>query len=531
MATSHTPSANHRRKISFADLERTFRASKGPMVPPPQAGPNPTAPSPAQLQAAHLAEIRRGENARRLCRKPTDRTIPDELSSVIVGDGVERYAQLRDVERKLDATMMRKRLDVSDNLQRRYTRREGVLRLWISNTAEGQPWQMLEEGKMDGGEDEIFDFERENGQATFRVKIEGRLLDDMEDEESKDTDEKTPQTSAAPRPRLSQFFKSITIDFQRNPALQPDGYSAIEWRKPQPTAQNPTLDPGSSEVAFDTLEFERKADESINVIISLVRDEKNERFKLSPALAELLDVEEEDRAGAVQGVWEYCRAMGLQEDEDKRAIVCDDALKKVCHRFITTRPCTDTLTSPKLFGKDSLYFPYVPDLLHPHLQPLPPVQLHYTIRVDKSYILGSATTAPPTQPSAPTIYDLRLPLPNPLLPTLTRFHTSKTHLPLLHSIVQTDDDLALLVQQLHRTNAKRKFYDSLARDPARFVKRWVSSQQRDLEVITAEATRGGGEDGQGEEWRRGGEDGVWGGEIAKESVGLWLARQGAPKAH
>lgn len=350
----HQPNHHHRRKISFADLERTFRAA-GPMVPPPAAHPSSTQQQPptvtaAQLQAQRLDDIRRQDAARRVSKKPTDRDIPEQLADVVVGDGVERYTRLRDVERRLDAVMMRKRLDISDNLQRRYTRREGVLRVWVSNTAEGQPWQVMEEGGGGGEEGGAFAFEvGGDSQATFRVKIEGRLLEDPAEEEEEgekqqeeggsggekaeekkkkgDLEAKRP---AQQRPRFSHFFKAITIDFSaRNPSLQPDGYSAIEWQKPQPGPQNASYDPNSAEVSFDTLEFERKADENINVTIKLVRDEKKERFRLSPLLAEILDAEEEDRAGAVQGIWAYCRAMGLQEDEDKRGIVCDEPLRKV----------------------------------------------------------------------------------------------------------------------------------------------------------------------------------------------------------
>lgn len=305
----------HRRKISFADLERTYRAA-GPMVAPPHAQTGQPQLTPAQLQQQHLEQIRRQDYARRQAKKPIDRDVPDEISEAVVGDGVERYKQLREVEKKLDAVMMRKRLDISDNLQRRYTRREGILRVWISNIAEGQPWQLMEEGA--NNEDGMFELNESN--ATFRVKIEGRLLEDPEEDE----EDKPPATQ---RPRLSSFFKTITIDFDRDPNLQPDQYSQIEWRKPQPGSQN--YDASSSEAQFDTLEFTRKADENINITINLVRDEKNERFKLSPELAEILDTEEEDRAGAVQGIWEYCRAMGLQEDEDKRKIVCDEPLRKV----------------------------------------------------------------------------------------------------------------------------------------------------------------------------------------------------------
>jgi hypothetical protein len=38
-----------------------------------------------------------------------------------------------------------------------------------------------------------------------------------------------------------------------------------------------------------------------------------------------------------------------------------------------------------------------------------------------------------------------------------------------------------------------------------------------------EATRGGGEDASGEEFRRGGKDGVWGSENVRESVNLLLS--------
>ncbi|EGP92514.1 SWI/SNF complex protein [Zymoseptoria tritici IPO323] len=483
------------------------RRGPGPMVAPPQAHAGQPALTPAQIQAQHLEALRRHDLARRQAKKPTDRDIPDEISEAVVGDGVERYRKLREVERKLDAAMMRKRLDISDNLQRRYTRKEGILRVWISNTVEGQPWQALEDGI--GNDDGMF--ELGENQATYRVKIEGRLLDDSEEEED-------DKPATAHRPRLSSFFKAITIDFDRNPNLQPDGTSQIEWRKPQPGPQNPNYDANSAEAAFDTLEFTRKSDEPINVTINLVRDEKSERFRLSPELAEILDTEEEDRAGAVQGVWEYCRAMGLQEDDDKRKIICDEPLKR-------------------LFKADQVYFPYVPDHLQHHLHPLPPIQLQYTIRVDKPYITGTPNPeldaededSTEMKPCRPTVYDIRVPLPNPLHHQLTRFHTSKAHIGDLQTIVNTDDDLALLVQKIHQTNAKRKFYDNLAKDPTSFIKRWVSSQQRDLEVILAEATRGGGEDANGEEFRRGGKEGVWGTDLAKESVGLWLARN--TKAH
>jgi SWI/SNF-related matrix-associated actin-dependent regulator of chromatin subfamily D len=185
----------------------------------------------------------------------------------------------------------------------------------------------------------------------------------------------------------------------------------------------------------------------------------------------------------------------------------------------------------KLFQKDTIYFPYVPDLLIAHLKPLEPVKLVYTIRVDETYINGTPATdsEPAIAPSTPTIYDIRVPLPNPVVAELTKFQNNRSHINELQTIIRTDEDLALLVQKVHNTNAKRKFYENLAKDPAAFVKRWFSSQIRDQDVILAEGLRGGGEEGSGELHGKGGKEGLWGTQQAQESVGLFLARN--TKAH
>lgn len=64
-----------------------------------------------QQQANHLAKLR--------SRKPTDRSLPDGVEEVLVGSDVAAaYKNLRDLERRLDATMTRKRLDIVDSLSR-----------------------------------------------------------------------------------------------------------------------------------------------------------------------------------------------------------------------------------------------------------------------------------------------------------------------------------------------------------------------------------------------------------------------------
>lgn len=213
------------------------------------------------------------------------------------------------------------------------------MRIWISNTVEDQPWQG------DGLDVDAFDFST-NMDSSYRVKIEGRLLDDPEDDvESDDSDdedetEKNPDamdedvkegkpkkaTKPTQRYKLSHFFKSMTVEFERNRSK--DGAEqSVEWKKPAipPNAANL---PNSAD--FDQLEFKRGGDENVNITINLVRDEAQERFTLSPALSEILDAPEATRAEAVTGIWEYIKIMGLQEDDEKRSFRCDDLLKQVC---------------------------------------------------------------------------------------------------------------------------------------------------------------------------------------------------------
>jgi len=153
-------------------------------------------------------------------------------------------------------------------------------------------------------------------------------------------------------------------------------------------------------------------------------------------------------------------------------------------------------------------------MLTRHLTPLPPVKLPYTIRVDESY----------QSDPKPTIYDIQVLVEDPL-----RAHVSATlaaTAPLVQ-IENLDQQTALTVQAIQASKAKHDFFEAMSKDPVNFTKRWVSSQRRDLEVILGEASRGvggGPEDGLGEEWRRGGKDGIWAGDQARESVGLFLAR-------
>ena len=278
--------------------------------------------------------------AKRRATKPTDKQMPEGIEDLIVGNGVQEYRRIQAIERKLDAMMMRKRLDLSDirhNVAKRYKR----MRVWISNTVENQMWQ-------GGGLDtEAYDFSTTTD-GVYRMRVEGRLFPDSDGEDSDDSDEdeetagakkakdgdamdedRPPKStvktiSGQTRTRFSHFFSRITVELD-----QPRGNEVTmqaDWKKPTIPPNAVTL---PAQADFDSIELERKIDETTNCTVTLWRDENPERFQLSDALAEILDSREEDRRTVIVGIWDYVKAMNLQHDEEKRVITCDDRLRKV----------------------------------------------------------------------------------------------------------------------------------------------------------------------------------------------------------
>ncbi|KAF8475695.1 hypothetical protein BDZ91DRAFT_673610 [Kalaharituber pfeilii] len=444
---------------------------RSPTQTQPRRGPGPmvtnTATTPHQpltpAQIHHQQQIAQQERelAKRRARKPTDKTIPDSLEKLV--PNVKLYRELRDVERRYDATIMRKRLDIQDAVNRN-VKNYKTLRIWISNTAKDQPWQNSDRPL----DENAFDFE--TGQIpTFRLRIEGRLLDDEDGDDEESEAERNSKAGASlksesapgaapqkPVRKFSSFFKSIVVELDRSNNLYPEG-NIIEWRRPLPIPpQQPGGVPQQAQIPeFDGFEFERKGDVDVPCTIKLERNEMPDRYRLSPQLSELLDTKEDTRAGIVMGLWEYVRKNKLQDPDERRTINCDAALKAI-------------------FNQDRLYFPQIPDLTVAHLLPLEPIVLHYKIRVDKA------------SHSAPYAYDIAVPIDDPIRAKMSAILPSHQYLTQTREILAIDDQIATIVQAINHSKAKRDFWMNMALDPKGFVDRWVASQKRDLEVILGE---------------------------------------------
>lgn len=147
------------------------------------------------------------------------------------------------------------------------------------------------------------------------------------------------------------------------------------------------------------------------------------------------------------------------------------------------------------------------------MQPLPPIELPYTIRVDKAFHENNPQ---------PTIYDIQLPLDSTLRLALQQHLTSPSYAPALQQISALNDETAVIIAALQHSKAKHIFLDNLSKNPVEWLNKWVNSQQRDLDIIKGETARTGENVGAGEEWRKGGDRGAWGTESAREAAAIYL---------
>lgn len=72
----------------------------------------------SQAQVQQAARNIALERAKIRSQKPTNKQIPEGVDEFTIGDGVRNYKDLREVERRLDSAMMRKRLDIQDTVNR-----------------------------------------------------------------------------------------------------------------------------------------------------------------------------------------------------------------------------------------------------------------------------------------------------------------------------------------------------------------------------------------------------------------------------
>ncbi|KAG2173269.1 hypothetical protein INT43_004643 [Umbelopsis isabellina] len=354
-------------------------------------------------------------------KRPTERNMPAKIDTFVPESKL--YTELCEFEKKIDSTIMRKRLDIQEAVGKP-TKTMRTLRIFVSNTAADQPSQQSSNDMDDDGLD------LSSGSApSWTLRLEGRLLDPP-----------IPTKKAQPVQKFTSFFRSIVVKLDRNPNLYPEG-NIIEWQK----------QPGGTD--NDGIEIKRKGDTTVNARILLELDYNPPKFKLGPMLCDMLDMKLETKPQIMIGIWKYIQQNKLQGSEDKRLVQCDQKLQQ-------------------LFGMPQVQFSHIPALIDQHLSRPDPIVIDYTIRVDREFYQSRKA------------YDIDVELDSLLkqkmMTTVAGTNTQK-------EILALDDKIVQCVQSINNSKIKRDFLLQFAGSPVEFINKWIASQARDLEIILGES--------------------------------------------
>ncbi|XP_061442545.1 SWI/SNF-related matrix-associated actin-dependent regulator of chromatin subfamily D member 3 isoform X1 [Rhineura floridana] len=244
-----------------------------------RAAPQQAPQQAAQQQQAAATAQNRPRSAKR--RKMADKILPQRIRELVPES--QAYMDLLAFERKLDQTIMRKRVDIQEALKRPMKQKR-KLRLYISNT--------FNPAKSDADDSD-------GSIASWELRVEGKLLDDLSKQKRK----------------FSSFFKSLVIELDKD-LYGPDNH-LVEWHR-TPTTQE-----------TDGFQVKRPGDVSVRCTLLLMLDYQPPQFKLDPRLARLLGIHTQTRSAIIQALWQYIKTNKLQDSHDKEYISCDKYFQQI----------------------------------------------------------------------------------------------------------------------------------------------------------------------------------------------------------
>ena len=216
-----------------------------------------------------------------------DKILPQRVRQLVPES--QAYMNLLTFERKLDSTLMRKRLEIQECLKKPMKQKK-KLRIFISNTA----------------------FPNANGdEGSWELRVEGKLIDE----------EKMKPDPGKGKRKFSSFFKSLVIELDKD-LYGPDNH-LVEWHR-TPTTQE-----------TDGFQVKRPGDKNVKCTILLLLDYQPLQYKLDQRLARLLGVHTQTKPLITSALWQYIKTHKLQDAHEREYIHCDAFMRQIfqCDRM------------------------------------------------------------------------------------------------------------------------------------------------------------------------------------------------------
>lgn len=396
---------------------------------------------------------------------PNDLIIPEKLYDTTTN--LEFYKKLTEAEKEVDLVSTKKELDFhvihAKSLQPNGFKKDtGILRVFVYNTCENQPWQK----QLAQQRGEMVDTSTE---GSWTLRVEGRFLHDNGKEEPL---------------KFSSLLSGISIDLIPNedyPHLTESQTHVVEWRD-----QYAKYQMGQNE--FDGLDVKRPGIFNLKAKIAILVKEQTNRLNLSSKLANFLGKKEATQAEAIHGIWQYVLYKGLMTKRDLGQVEAvtnttpglNDASMTVggdSANDLTIVHCDELLRD--LLGVDQFRFSELYQIIPPHFQPRQPIILDYEIDTRRSTTVGDL------------VIDIPVELPNDLIKQ--QREVSEEHkkvfaesVQVLSQVSELNTKIALGISKLKNLELRRQFYKELNENPVEFIKQWTKSQSETLKSLKSD---------------------------------------------
>ncbi|KAI5952344.1 SNF12 [Candida jiufengensis] len=391
---------------------------------------------------------------------PTDITIPPTLYDKI--PNLKEYKRLKEAERKIDLLIARKALDFQAIQQKtihpfEYKTNTGLLRVFIFNTSENQPWQQQKNSDQ---------------QPTWTLRIEGRFIGDKNTEIEENADLK-----------FSSFLSGISVDLLPNenyPNIQENNQNIIEWR--DDGSQNVNRHPNN--VGFDGMDIKRPGIFNLKVKIAIMIKSYTAKLRVTDDMARFTGKLECTQQEVMYTIWQYALSHKLFKNTSKYMHVPAVETTNIMpeqdqdsHDDLTLTQCDEILYD--LLKVSEFRFSDLYRLIQPHFKPREPIILDYEINTLKSTTLGDI------------ILDIPVELPVNLSKAQqelldlnkTAFENLSHHDTIIEKLNQK---ISLAIIALRNANSRENFYSELSKNPVKFIENWIETQSETLKALKSD---------------------------------------------
>lgn len=431
-----------------------------------------------------------------------------------------QFEQLRTKERELDLMINKKLMDIQNYQQSivgGFTQEDpqntDILRIYIYNTSENQPWQLeaAEQKKVGSGSSGSGKKESE-GKPGWTLRIEGRLLGDKEGINSPN------------RKKFSTFLSSLSVELKAKdgkelrvlpaPSAGSQGTTAkiVEWHNdPQmPEAERLRkqfdgldVSRGGSSVPQSQVPQGESVDPSEREIVAnIMIQPKMYPVKLqvlNDLLIEMLGASEITQVESIHRIFNYAKVNNLFEVQDpqQNAAVAaarngESAQYRQEHQQQQNQDQRKTVVIKaddllyRIFGQNKLTLPKIMEMLSTKLlKPVEPIKIQYSINTLRNTTLGDVVIDlkvnprlidPKVKPAAATLSNITKMLTETVLNKQS-----------LEDLARLNEGIRLNMQMLNYSKVKYDFYKKLSKDPAGFLRKVLKRNSEYLKILSSDS--------------------------------------------